>query len=83
MQIVFDYDFNSAGDVVSTHYIETSDSSVQAMLTGVKVSAAAQTTAGYSVMSKHPAYPGKTRWQVVLAEAARLNDPIARGILGV
>jgi hypothetical protein len=83
MKIVFDHDVDAAGNILTSHYVDTTDPNVQAMLTTVKVSAAAQTTAGYGVMSNHPGYPGKTRWQVVLSEVVRLNDATARGILGV
>jgi hypothetical protein len=83
MQIIFDHDVDAKGNIVASHLIETSDPAVQAMLTAVKVSAATQTAAGYSIMSNHPTYPGKTRWQVILAEVVRLNDVAARGILGV
>jgi hypothetical protein len=84
MTIVFDHYVDPVtGVVFGNQSIDTSDPAVQAMLTAAKVSAAAQTTAGYSVMSNHPSYPGKTRWQVILAEVVRLNDAAARGILGV
>jgi hypothetical protein len=83
MQIIFDHDVDAKGNIIATHFIETLDPAAQAMLAAVKVSAATQTTAGYSVMSNHPTYPGKTRWQVILAEVVRLNDAAARGILGV
>jgi hypothetical protein len=84
MVIVFDhYIDQSTGFVFGTQSIDTADPAVQAMLTAVKASPAVQTSAGYSVMSNHPSYPAKTRWQVILVEVARLNDPIARGILGV
>lgn len=83
MIIVFDHDLNLDGSILSNHFIDTSSAAVQAMLTSNVSTVANQVSSGYSVMSKHPTYPGKTRWQVILAEVVRLNDTTARTILGV
>lgn len=83
MIIVFDHDFDSTGGILSTHSIDTSTAIVQTMLTALKGNVAAQVTAGYAVISKHPSYVGQTRWQAVIGEVVRLNDSTARGILGV
>lgn len=84
MHIVFDHDVDPVtGAVYATHYLDTSDPAVITMLTAVKATAVAQVAAGYSIMSKLPAYAGQTRWQAVLGEVVRLNDIGARTALGV
>lgn len=84
MRIVFDHDIASDGvTFMSTHFIDTSDPAVQAMLIATKASVGAQIAAGYNVITKHPAYAGQTRWQAILGEVVRLNDTVARPLLGV
>lgn len=83
MRIIFDHDLMSDGSIAAIHYIETSDPAVQAVLTSAKAGLAAQTTAGFNVLTKHPSYLGQTRWQAILGEVVRLNDTTARPILGV
>lgn len=83
MKIAFDHDVDSQGNIVGTHFIDTSDPAVQSMLTALKSNVAAQTTAGYGIVSKMPTYTNQTRWQAILGEAIRLNDVTARGLLGV
>lgn len=83
MKIVIDRYLDAQGNVAVTHILDTSDPAVQAMLTALKGNAAAQTTAGFGVITNLPAYPGQTRWQAILGEVVRLNDTVARPLLGV
>ena len=81
--IVIDVDLDEHGNVAARHVLDTADAASIALLTNLKASAVLQGQHAYSVVSKHPNYPGKTRWQVLLAEVVRLNDLSGRTALGV
>ena len=38
---------------------------------------------GWDVITKHPSYPGQTRFEALIGEIIRLDDKDARTILGV
>jgi hypothetical protein len=83
MLIEIDHHFDTTSALVGTQFIDTAAPVVQVMLAALKGSPSAQAVAGYSEVSNHPRYEGKTRWEVLVAEVVRLNDATARGILGV
>lgn len=83
MKIVFDHELDSLGNIIATHVIDTADSVVQTMLAALKGNVAAQALAGYGINTKMVAYFGQTRWQAILGEIVRVNDTVARALLGV
>lgn len=98
MRIEIDYDFDAKGNVIGTHFIETSvlpgNTSLQPSVSAVpidKIQCVKNIHVGtipiagtsWDVISKHPLYPGQTRMQVFLSEIVRLNDVAARAALGV
>lgn len=77
MRIEIDQDVMPDGRVVGVHCIHTDDPKLIAVLTACNNSPAAQTAAGYGVVSKHAnANPGETRWQFILRQllSAPAND---------
>lgn len=83
MQLIFDYDIDSDGNIRGFHSIDTADPAVRLMLANMKANPAMIATAGYARISKHPAHIGKTRFQVIQAEAVKANDVALRASLGV
>lgn len=98
MRIVFDFDFDTNGNVFASHFIDTHPGTqpqvlhptlgstpldvihlLKAFHTGTLPIAGT----GWEQITKHPAYPGKTRLEALIAEIIRLNDTEARTILGV
>ena len=98
MEIIFDYDHPPGSPVEGRHLIETTPGLypqfvvpvlgavavdviqlIRALHTGLIPLAGT----GWDVISKHPAYQGMTRLEVLVAEIIRLNDAPARGVLGV
>ena len=83
MLIDIDFDLDAEGGILARQQVDTSDVNSLDMLVDLQKGRKNQTQAGWDVMSKHPQYPGKTRFEVMLAEIVRLDDKEARGALGV
>jgi hypothetical protein len=98
MRIEFDYDFDSSGGILARHFIDTAPGKyplvthvalgalpvdliqlIKAWHTGTIPIAGT----GWDVITKHPSYPGQTRFAALKAEIIRLNDTAARGVLGI
>jgi hypothetical protein len=73
MLIEFDYDFHHDGTVGATHWVDSADPVVQQVFAGLDAGTIDMAASGWGEISSHPGYPGKTRYEVVKAEMARLT----------
>jgi hypothetical protein len=71
MRIEYDYDFHADGTLAATHFVDTDDPLVEQTLAGLDAGTIDMTASGWGVISRHPDYSGKTRYEVVKAEMAR------------
>lgn len=98
MRIEFDFDFGQSGEIVGVHFIDTEPGKwpkfSHVALGGSPVDVIHHIAArhrgqipmqgsGWEVPSKHPAYPGKTRHEVLINEIIRLNDVASMRVLGI
>lgn len=98
MNIIFDYDFDSAGRQAASHLIETTPGKylkVQVPALGHDpvdviqfINALHKGTipiagTGWEEVTKHPDYPNQTRLDALIGEIVRLDDRPSRAILGV
>jgi hypothetical protein len=74
MKIIIDENYDSAGQLIGTHTIDTADPAWQTTFTAINGNPALQTQAGYSVVHSIPARPiGETRWQKIKADQALVS----------
>lgn len=78
-----DFDFAPDGSVLAIHQIDTDDPEQLLTLVGLKNGTIDMTKSGWDVISKHPDYNQRTRYQVTLGEIVRTNDTKARAALGI
>lgn len=98
MIIEFDYDVTEKGEIIAVHFIETEPGKypqfAHAALGPHPVDVIHHIAArhrgqipmqgsGWEVPSKHPAYPGKTRHEVLINEIVRNNDTASMRVLGI
>jgi len=95
MKIIIDTDFDSKGNVIAHHVIDTSigplnqvdhptipntKMDVVSFLAHCNANRAQISAAGYNVISKRADAVGLTRWQVILREIANSNDAALKAL---
>jgi hypothetical protein len=74
MLIIFDIVLDADGHPLITHQIETAAPGVLDMFERLKKGEQDMAVSGWGEPAHHPDHPGKTRYEVALAEMKRLGD---------
>ena len=83
MRIEFDHVPDTDNLTVGIQFILTEDPVALATLVELKNGNLDMTQSGWDVISGHPDYKGRTRYQVAIAEIVRKDDKGARSALGI